>query len=332
MIDLHLHLDGSLSKEDFIYLANRQGVNLGEKFPENIVVNKDCTSLEEYLQRFALPCSLLQDYESLKYVTTSLIKRLYSLNYIYVEIRFAPQLHTLKGMNEVEVVQAVLDGLKEGLNETPGFDANVILCCMRQTSYEINVKTIEAAIKLNDKKIVAIDLAGPEAFLPTRDYKQLFDIANSHNLNVIIHAGEACGNESIMEAIDIGAKRIGHGVHLSFDEASLKKVKNRIYFEFCPTSNLQTKSLSNYHDVPLRQFMDNDILVTINSDNMTVSDTDVIQEFKHMVSTFSLNKEEAFKLLNNSIDASFIQESEKEEKRKALLNKFDTFCDKINCK
>ena len=332
MIDLHLHLDGSLSKEDFIYLANRQGVNLGEKFPENIVVNKDCTSLEEYLQRFALPCSLLQDYESLKYVTTSLIKRLYSLNYIYVEIRFAPQLHTLKGMNEVEVVQAVLDGLKEGLNETPGFDANVILCCMRQTSYEINVKTIEAAIKLNDKKIVAIDLAGPEAFLPTRDYKQLFDIANSHNLNVIIHAGEACGNESIMEAIDIGAKRIGHGVHLSFDEASLKKVKNRIYFEFCPTSNLQTKSLSSYQDVPLRQFMDNDILVTINSDNMTVSDTDVIQEFKHMVSTFSLTKEDVFKLLNNSIDASFIQESEKEEKRKALLNKFDTFCDKINCK
>lgn len=329
MIDLHLHLDGSLSKEDFIYLAKKNNICLGDEFPNNIVVNKDCRSLEEYLKRFDLPCSLLQDYESLKYATKSLVLRLFNLNYIYAEIRFAPQLHTLKGMNEIEVTKAVLDGLKEGLESTPGFDAKIILCCMRQSSSELNKKTIDAAIYLNDEKIAAIDLAGPEAFLPTREYKDLFYAAVKNNLNVIIHAGEACGNESIMEAIDIGASRIGHGVHLSFDSESLKKVKNKIYFEFCPTSNLQTKSLKDYEFVPIRQFLENEILVTVNSDNMTVSDTNVIKEFKHLYRTFELSKDEVFKLLSNSINGSFMCESEKVIKRKALLTKIDAFYDTI---
>jgi adenosine deaminase len=61
MIDLHLHLDGSLSIEDFKYLSKRNGVSLGDEFPKNIYVPDDCKSLEEYLTRFDLPCSLLQD-------------------------------------------------------------------------------------------------------------------------------------------------------------------------------------------------------------------------------------------------------------------------------
>ena len=107
---------------------------------------------------------------------------------------------------------------------------------------------------------MAIDLAGPEAFRPTLEYKKIFEVALNAKLNVIIHAGEACGNESILEAIQIGAKRIGHGVHLSLDEDMIKLVReNNIYFEFCPTSNLQTKSLLTYKDVPLRKFLDNQI-------------------------------------------------------------------------
>lgn len=330
MIDLHLHLDGSLSKEDFIYLANKQGVDLGKDFPNNIVVPKECKSLEEYLMRFDLPCSLLQDEESLSYVTKSLVERLYKLNYIYAEIRFAPQLHVNKGLSEEDIIKAVVKGLKEGLEGKEGFDANIILCCMRQTPYEVNVKTIEAAIKLKEEKVVAIDLAGPEAFLPSLAYKDLFAVAIEGGLNVIIHAGEACGNNSILGALEIGAKRIGHGVHLSLDEDTISLVKNKIYFEFCPTSNLQTKSLKEYKDVPLRQFMDNDILVTINSDNMTVSDTDVIKEYKMMVKTFNLSKEEVLRLLTNSIDASFISYEAKEKNKRALLERIDSFYDIVS--
>ena len=78
MIDLHLHLDGSLSIENFKFLANRQNYDLGDDFPNNIYVNNDCKSLEEYLERFNLPLALLQDEFSIAYAVSSLVNRLYN--------------------------------------------------------------------------------------------------------------------------------------------------------------------------------------------------------------------------------------------------------------
>ena len=328
MIDLHLHLDGSLSKEDFIYLAKKNNVDLTTDFPNNIMVSDDCRSLEEYLERFALPCGLLQDEESLSYVTKSLVERLCALNYIYAEIRFAPLLHLEKGLSQVQVIKAVLKGLREGLEGKKDFDANIILCLMRQVDDSINFETIDAAIEVNDPKVVAIDLAGPEGFRPTHEYKALYDKVKDAGINSIIHAGEACGNESILEAIELGAKRIGHGVHLSLDEENVNHIlNNNIYFEFCPTSNLQTKSLKEYSDVPLLSFINKGIKVTLNSDNMTVSNTDVYKEFSHMIKTFNLGYDDVMKLLITSLDASFLSEEDKLGKIKVLLTKLPSFYD-----
>ena len=130
MIDLHLHLDGSLSEQDFLYLAKKDGVDLGKDFPNNIYVPADCPSLEVYLERFALPLLLLQSKENISYVTYSLVKRLYDMGYIYAEIRFAPQLHMDKGLTQMDAAEAALEGLNKALKECPEFEANLILCCM----------------------------------------------------------------------------------------------------------------------------------------------------------------------------------------------------------
>ena len=272
----------------------------------------------------------MQSSDNIRYVMRSLLNRLYNLGYIYAEIRFAPQLHTRNGLSQEEVVKAALAGLKEGLMGKSNFDANLILCCMRQADESINRETIETMIKINDSKIVAVDLAGPEAFKPSLSYNELFSLARENNLNMTIHAGEACGNDSVMGAIDIGAKRIGHGVHLSLDDASVKKVlDNNIYFEFCPTSNLQTKSLKDYQDVPLIGFRSKGIKVTINSDNMTVSNTDVIQEFKHLYQAFNLSKEDVKEYLLNAIEAAFTNDINKYRLRSYLDQRIDEFYSKI---
>ena len=107
MIDLHLHLDGSLSIEDFLYLSKKDDIDLGSDFPNNIYVNNDCSSLEEYLERFSLPLKLLQTKENLSYVVSSLVDRLYNLGYIYAEIRFAPLLHLEKGLTQKQLADAL---------------------------------------------------------------------------------------------------------------------------------------------------------------------------------------------------------------------------------
>ena len=133
-----------------------------------------------------------------------------------------------------------------------------------------------------------------------------------------------------MMALDNGATRIGHGVHLDLDKDAERVVKENICFEFCPTSNLQTKSLKTYKNVPLLEFMEKGIAVTINSDNMTVSDTDVYQEFSHLYQTFKLTKQQVKQLLTNSINYSFASSETKKKLHQLLEQKIDSFYSKIS--
>ena len=331
MIDLHLHLDGSLSLDDFKFLAEHNHMILEDQFPNNVYVPSDCKSLEEYLTRFYLPCSLLQDEFSIAYATKSLVERLYNKGYIYAEIRFAPQLHTLIGMSQKDAVMAAVSGLNAGLKNKPGFDANLILCCMRQADMNTNMKTIEIASEFKGKKVVAVDLAGPEAYHTGDFYTPLFDRAERLGLNITIHAGEACGSDEVIRAVDLlHAQRIGHGVHLEINRENVfKMLEKRIAFEFCPTSNLQTTSLESYEKVPLKEFDRYGILVTINSDNMTVSNTDVYKEFAHLHKTFKLQKHEVRHFLANSIAASFAPLNVKTMLYQELDKKIDRFFEEI---
>ena len=330
MIDLHLHLDGSLSEQDFLYLAKKDGISLGDDFPNNIYVPMDCKSLEEYLMRFDLPLKLLQTKENIAHVTSSLVRRLYKMGYIYAEIRFAPQLHLQKGLTQLEVAKAALEGLESALKECEGFEVNLLLCCMRHGSEEVNMETIEVANKLKGTRVVGVDLAGAEAMHPSSYYKNIFDLAKKYRLNITIHAGEATGSDEVMMALDNGATRIGHGVHLDTEKDGPRAKKENICFEFCPTSNLQTKSLKSYKEVPIREFAKKDIALTINSDNMTVSNTDVYQEFAHLYQTFNLSKEEVYKYLCNSIDYAFCDEKVKPYLHKKLDEKIEDFYKKIS--
>lgn len=331
MIDLHLHLDGSLSVEDFKYLASRNNIPLPSEFPNNIYVPDGCKSLEEYLLRFDLPCSLMQDEYSLAYVAYSLVNRLAKNGYIYAEIRFAPQLHTLKGMSQRDAVISAISGVNKALKDNPGMNANLILCCMRQADLKTNMETIELGAEFKGNRVVAVDLAGPEAFKTGDKYVALFNRAKELGLNITIHAGEACGSDEVIRAVDLlHAQRIGHGVHLELNMANIKKMQEKkIAFEFCPTSNINTTSISDYEHCPIREFDRVGICVTVNSDNMTVSNTDVLKEFRHLYKAFKLQQHEVRHFLSNAIDAAFISVNEKAALLKRLANNIDSYYQKI---
>lgn len=330
MIDLHLHLDGSLSKDDYLYLAKMQNIDLGEDFPYNIYIHEDCMSLEDYLSKFVLPLKLLQTKEAIEYATYSILRRLYNLGYIYVEIRYAPLLHLDKGLTMDEVVQASLKGLNLALSEFKDFDAKLLLCCMRHASEELNISTVELANKYKNQGIGGVDMAGAEALHKGPYYKKVFDLAKKYRLNITIHAGESTDNEEIMAELDNGAVRIGHGVKLCLEEKYINRVlKENICFEFCPTSNLQTRCLSSYSENPLKKFLDLNIPVTINSDNMTFSNTTAISEMAIMKKTFNLTKFEIKKLLETAIEHSFTSIDKKTSLKKLLINKFDLYFEKL---
>ena len=312
MIDLHLHLDGSLSLNSVRHLAQLQGESLPEDDTEilrHLQVGKCCLDLGEYLAKFDFPLSFLQTEEQLSYAAFCLKEELRENGILYAEIRFAPQSHCRRGLTQEEAVLAVLNGCRQ--SPLPG---GVILCCMRGDHNEkANLETVRLTEKYLNHGVCAVDLAGAEAIFPTESYRHLFFFASSLGVPFTIHAGEADGPDSVRSALAFGAKRIGHGVRAGEDPSLLRELaESGICLELCPTSNLHTGLFSSYSEFPLQKFLDAGVPVTINSDNMAVSHTDVLEEYRHMQQTFSLPDEAIRQLQRNAVAAAFADNATKQ--------------------
>ena len=322
MIDLHLHLDGSLPLYLVKKLAKKQNIDLqvenDKELEGKLCVPKDCSSLNDYIKSFDYPLELLQTKQAISETVYELQEYLKKQGLIYAEIRFAPQLHLKKGLTQEEVVMAAIDGLNRS-----DFKANLILCCMRNDSNkEENIQTVKIAKKYLGKGVCAIDLAGAEALYKTSEFDYAFNLAKKLNIPFTIHAGEADGPQSVKTALDFGAKRIGHGIHCVQDENVLKEViEKQIPLEICPTSNFQTKTMATYEDYPVRKLFDKGVKITINTDNMTVSNTSIYDEYKFLKQNFGFTNKDIIKTINNAIDVAFISEKEKEELRQLLKKK-----------
>ena len=150
LIELHLHLDGSLRAETVWELAKEQGIEIPAKSVEEVrykmEVPEDCKTLEEYLERFALPTMVLQTEAAMERVAFELVETLAEEGVTYAEIRFAPQLHVRRGLTQAQVVEATIRGVKRGMEQYPGVRAGLILCCMRgDTNMDMNMETVEVA-------------------------------------------------------------------------------------------------------------------------------------------------------------------------------------------
>ena len=315
--DLHLHLDGSLSPKAIIEVAKEEGIDL-PTYDENelrkyLEVPEDCKSLNEYLERFDIPNRVLQSKNGLYKCMLDLLKREAQSGLKYVEIRMAPQLSTAKGLKQEEVVQSLIEASKEAKDKY-GIKSSLILCLMRMENNMMqNLKTIEVAARFLNKGVAAIDLAGAEAIYPNENFAALFELARNMQIPFTIHAGEASGASSVKSAIALGASRIGHGVHSIEDESVVKLlVDKKIPLEICPKSNLDTKTVSKLEDLPIREFLKKGVIVSLNTDDMTVSNTNLENEYS-LLASIGYTDEELKALSRNTIKSAFLSDKEKEE-------------------
>ena len=251
----------------------------------------------------------MQTKNNLILISKDLVNYLEKENVIYAEIRFAPMFHTKEGLSYEEIVESVL----EGLNSNNNVKTNLILCMMRGFPKENNLKTIDIAEKYLNKGVCAIDLAGAEDKYPLIDYVDLFDIIKEKNIPFTIHAGENGSHKEIDLAIKIGTKRIGHGIHANENEDTIKSLKEKnILLEICPTSNIQTNSVNKYENHPIYNFYNSNLNVCINTDNKTVSNISLTDEYIKLHNTFNFSIH-AFKAMNiNAVKSAFLSDDEKE--------------------
>lgn len=305
-VELHCHLDGSLSK-DFMERRLQRRIS-----PEEIRVSESCSSLEEYLGKFTLPLACIRDAQGLREAGYDFIHSMALENVRYTEVRFAPGSSVDSEFTEEQVIAALLEGLEQGKKEF-GVEYNVIACAMRHYSEETNVRMFRAARKFLGKGLCAVDLAGSEAVYPMALFRELFREAEELGLPFTIHAGETGSVQNILDSIEAGAARLGHGIAMRGQE-SVKRLcrEKKIGIELCPVSNLQTKAVQKKEDYPIREFLEEGLLVTINTDNRTVSNTSLTQELLFIQQEYGITDQQIRDMMKNAVAVSFASEEIKE--------------------
>jgi adenosine deaminase len=328
--DLHVHLDGSLRLETILDLARKDNIPLPADEPEALARAMHCGentgSLVEYLKAFDVTLRVLQTAESLNRAAYELAQDAANENVRYMEVRYAPMLHTRRGLSLTRVVEAVLDGLRAAQVDH-GITSNVIICGIRNISPESSLEMAQLAVAYKGRGVIGFDLAGAEYDHPAKHHREAFQLIRNNNINCTIHAGEAYGPESVKQAIHVcGAHRIGHGCRLREDGDLLHYVNDhRIALECCPSSNVQTGAVKDLASHPLRLYYDLGLRVTVNTDNRLITDTTVSKELylahKHM----HLGLAELKQIVLNGFKSAFLPFHERRAMLRAIAGELAEF-------
>ena len=317
---LHDHLDGGLRPQTVLELARQIGYqdlpgDNVEELTTRLTEGAHRGHLEIYLDAFRHTVAVMQTPDALRRVAAECAEDLAADGIVYAEVRFAPELHTERGLSLGEVVEAVLDGFRRG-SQGRGIKVYALLTAMRTAARSLEIA--ELAVRYRDEGVVGFDIAGAEAGWPPSRHLDAFQFLKRENFHFTIHAGEAFGLPSIWEAVQYcGTERLGHGVRIADDIAisaagSVRLGRlaayvrdRRIPLEMCPTSNIQTGAAPSIARHPLRLLRQLSFRVTVNTDNRLMSQVTLSSEFHRLVTEFGYGWSDVEWLTINAMKSAF---------------------------
>jgi adenosine deaminase len=335
-VSLHDHLDGGLRPQTIIELASDIGHELPAETADDLgqwfAETAHAGSLERYLETFDHTIAVTQTAPNLRRVAREFVEDLAADGVIYGETRWAPEQHLREGLTAAETVEAVRDGLAEGIEacRERGHDIEVrqLVTAMRQT--DPTSDTAELALRYRNDSVAGFDIAGPEKGYPPSRFLESFQLLRRQNAYYTIHAGEAGGCESIWEAVQLcGANRIGHGVAVVEDiqrdergndvlgDFAAYLVNEQIPLEMCPSSNVQSGTVSSIAEHPINRLDRLGFRVTVNPDNRLMSATSITREFSLLAEAFDYTLSDIRRLTINAAKSVFAPYA----KRQALVER-----------
>ena len=285
---LHDHLDGGLRPSTALELAKKDSYkplleidNISSFFDRS-----SSNSLEDYLEAFIHTTALMNKYENLERIAFEAAEDMHNCGINLYESRYAPLYSVNDELSVKDVIESINSGFKQA-EDLYGIKSGLILCGMRNDS--INVEKVgEIAVNYKDL-IIGFDIAGPELNYRPSLFSSTFQKVENAGVNITIHAGEGDNVESIKDALENGAKRIGHGVRI-IEDINLNKNKlgetaslihdKQIPLEICITSNIHTNMYKSYETHPIKDLVDLGFNISLNTDNRLMSNTDIVKEMK----------------------------------------------------
>lgn len=333
-IDLHRHLDGNLRLQTCLELAQQHGVNMPatelSALRPFLQITEPGPDLPAFLDKVERMASVVGDADACRRVAYENVEDAALERLDYVELRFSPAfMASSHGLAMEAVVDAVVDGVTAGRRDFP-VRAQLIGILSRTFGPDSATQELESLLSRKDD-IAALDLAGDEARFPGELFVEHFRRGRDAGWAITVHAGEASGAQSVWQAIkDLGAERLGHATRAIEDPALLAHLaEKRIGIESCLTSNIQTSTVSSYASHPLRQFLEQGLLATINTDDPTVSGIDLDYELEVARQEVGLSAEQVQRAQENAVEIAFLTSSQKKELVDAVVTNADPGRDAI---
>lgn len=310
-VELHLHLDCSLS---YAVVSQIDPTLTVAEYQKTFIAPARCTNLADFLTRAPSGIRLMQTAAQLTLVVQDLFAQLAQDNVLYAEIRFAPLLHTEKGLSAPEVVRVVETAVAASSKAT-GIEARIILCTLRHFTEPQSLETVQLVEQFRGSCVAGFDIAADEAGFPIDAHRRAFLYAREHGIPCTAHAGEARGPESVWETLqNFFPARIGHGVRSIEDPALIEHLRRRrIHLEVCPTCNVQIGIYPAYEAHPVDKLYQAGLSLNINTDARTITNINLNQEYEKLHRTFGWEKEHFFQCNHNALQAAFLPEPIKQE-------------------
>lgn len=325
-VELHCHLDGSLSLSAIHRLAAMAKIDLpteDDELAKLVQAPHDAQTLMDYLRPFDVIRPLLQTPEALKLAAYDVAQQAAAENVRYIEIRFAPEFSMDTGLTVAETIAGVVAGLHQAMAD---FDivAACLVCGMRQSDPALNAQIFKASAPVSG--LAGFDFAGNEADYPTAVLTDTVKYAQRLGVPLTLHAGECHCVQNIREAIELGVKRIGHATALhDHPDAIAEFVRAKALAELCLTSNLQTKAAESYADYPYVELTAAHARMCINTDNRTVSNTDLTREYQLFAEHFDTRIADFLQFNRDACAGSFQSDADKKQLDQRLQAEYAQF-------
>lgn len=316
-IDLHRHLDGNVRLETIIDLGRNHKLPLPsfelEGLRPHVQVVDPQPGVMAFIAKFKWMVGVLVEHDDCRRIAYENVMDAKDEGMDYVELRFSPWfMAEPNGLDPAKVVEAVIEGVQQGREET-GMMVNLIGIISRTYGVEIGWKELNALLTQKEH-ITAIDLAGDEINYPAELFEEHFNKGRDVEWQVTVHAGESSGPESIWQATEkLGATRIGHGVSLDQDEKLREYIlENKIGIEANLTSNVQTTTVPSLAEHPLKPWLEDGLLASINTDNPGISNIDLPHEYEVAAPAAGLTEEHTHQAQRNALEIAFLSPEEKQ--------------------
>ena len=313
--EIHLHLEGIASVDSIWSL-----------WQKNNLVTADIQTKEDLLRRFQI--TTLNDFidvfinivqhsfrteDDFMYLINDTGEYLKNNNIVYSEIFFAPTKFIKMGFSFPKMVEILTAGA-DLIQNRYGIEIKYLIDVSRTFGLENAMTNLNLTLEHQSDAIIGIGLGGAEESGPAKDYTEVYQKAREHGLHVVAHSGEDMGWEAIDETIHcLNPERIGHGISAIQNPKLVSYIAERqIPLEICPTSNLFTrKYVSKIEAHPVRSFYDNNLFITINSDDPSLFSTSLIDEYMLLYNNGIFTQKEIIALIKNNIYASFLADAKK---------------------